>query len=135
MAGILTKGITLSYKQGEAGEYTVLENLMSIPEIGNGVPEKIDVTVLTDNVKKSIAGLGDSAQDLAFQFLYEKTQFETLIGLNGVSCDWRVSMPDGVTADFKAAGGTRFDSAAPNAALTYTLNLVVESEITFGTGA
>ena len=57
MAGILTKGITLSYKAGTAGDYTVLTNLMEIPEIGNGEKEMIDVTVLTDEVKKSIAGI------------------------------------------------------------------------------
>ena len=56
---ILTKGITLSYATGE-GTYTVLTNLQEIPEIGNGEKEMIDVTVLTDDVKKSIAGLGDS---------------------------------------------------------------------------
>ena len=68
MAGILTKGIKLSYKaNGET--FTELTNLMEIPEIGNGEKEMIDVTVLTDDVKKSIAGLGDSAQTLAFKFL------------------------------------------------------------------
>ncbi len=134
MAGILTKGITLGYKAADGSEYTVLTNLMEIPEIGNGTPEKIDVTVLTDNVKKSIAGLGDSAQDLAFKFLYEKEQFTALMALSG-SYSWQVSMPDGVTATFDATPGVRYDSAAPNAALTYTLNLVVESEIEFGTAA
>ena len=81
MAGILTKGIALSYKAGTAGDYTELTNLMEIPEIGNGEKEMIDVTVLTDEVKKSIAGLGDSAQTLAFKFLYEKEQFQALAAL------------------------------------------------------
>ena len=131
---ILTKGITLSYKLGEAAEYTVLTNLQEIPEIGNGEKEMIDVTVLTDDVKKSIAGLGDSAQTLSFKFIYEKTQFETLMGIDE-SCKWRVSMPDGVTADFDGTPAVRFDSAAPNAALTYTLAVGVESKIEFGANA
>ena len=49
MAGILTKGITLSYST-TGTDYTVLTNLMEIPEIGNGEKEMIDVTVLTDDV-------------------------------------------------------------------------------------
>lgn len=134
MAGILTKGITLSYQAGATAEYTVLTNLMEIPEIGNGEKEMIDVTVLTDDVKKSIAGLGDSAQTLGFKFLYEKTQFETLMAIEE-SCKWRVSMPDGVTADFDGTPAVKFDSAAPNAALTYTLNIGVESKIEFGANA
>jgi hypothetical protein len=133
MAGILTKGIKLSYATGE-GQFTELTNLMSIPEIGNAAKEMIDVTVLADNVKKSIAGLGDSAQDLAFQFLYEKAQFQTIAALTG-SHKWKVEMPDGVSATFDGTPSVKFDSASPNAALTYTMTVGVESEITFNAAA
>lgn len=128
MAGILTKGITLSY--GGDSQYTVLTNLMEIPEIGNSAPEKIETTVLTDNVKTYTAGLGDSGQDLAFKFLYEKEQFETLLAMT-TSTGWKVSMPDGVNATFSGVPAVKFDSASPNNALTYTLTIVVESEIVF----
>lgn len=131
MAGILTKGITLSYKTGE-GSFVELTNLMEIPEIGNGAPEKIEVTTLKDNVKTYIAGLGDSGQELGFKFLYEKEQFQTLLDLaNAGSCNWQVAMPDGVTATFDGTPSAKFDGASPNNALTYTLTVIVESEITF----
>lgn len=130
MAGILTKGITLGYSTS-GSEFTTLTNLQEIPEIGNGAPEKVEVTVLTDNVKTYIAGLGDSGQDLAFKFLYEKEQFQTLMAMTE-SCTWKVSMPDGVAATFEGTPSVRFDSASPNNALTYTLTVLVESEITFG---
>ncbi len=129
MAGILTKGITLSYKAAE-GTLKVLTNLQEIPEIGNGAREKIEVTVLTDANKQYIAGLGDSGQDLAFKFLYEKAQFSELMAITE-TCDWEVAMPDGVKATFKGTPSVRFDSAAPNAALTYTLTVLVESDIAF----
>lgn len=128
MAGILTKGIKLSYGSGES--FTALTNLMEIPEIGNGAPEKVEVTVLEDNVKKYIAGLGDSGQDLAFKFLYDKTQFQTLLAMNE-STGWKVEMPDGVYATFNGTPAVKFDSASPNNALTYTLTIIVESEIVF----
>ena len=64
---ILSKGITLSYKTGSAGDYTVLTNLQEIPDLGNNAPEKIDITVLSDSAKKSMNGLSDTAQDLAFK--------------------------------------------------------------------
>lgn len=131
MAGILTKGIKLSYKTSSSGStYTELTNLMEIPEIGNGEKEMVDVTVLTDDVKKSIAGLGDSAQTLAFKFLYVKEQFNTLAAMTN-STDWKVEMPDGVNATFTGTPSVKFDSAAPNAAITYTLSIGVESKITF----
>lgn len=133
MAGILTKGIKLSYKaNGEA--FTELTNLMEISEIGNSEKEMIDVTVLTDEVKKSIAGLGDSSQTLTFKFLYVKEQFITLSTLDS-SIDWKVEMPDGVNATFTGTPSVKFDSAAPNAALTYTLSIGVESKITFNGAA
>lgn len=133
MAGILTKGIKLSYST-TGSEFTELTNLMEIPEIGNGEKEMIDVTVLTDDVKKSIAGLGDSAQTLAFKFLYVKDQFTTLAAMVD-SCKWKVEMPDGVSATFDGTPAVKFDSAAPNAALTYTLSIGVESKIEFNTAA
>ena len=131
MAGILTKGITLSYKGADASDYTVLENLQEIPEIGNGAPEKVEVTTLTDGVKKYIAGLGDSGQDLVFKFLYVKEQFEALIGMAGETFSWKVSMPDGIAATFEGVPAVKFDSASPNNALTYSLTVIVESEIAF----
>ena len=134
MAGILTKGIKLYYKTSSGSTYTELTNLISIPEIGNGEKEMIDVTVLTDDVKKSIAGLGDSAQTLAFKFLYVKEQFNTLAAMDS-STDWKVEMPDGVNATFTGTPAVKFDSAAPNAALTYTLSIGVESKITFNPAA
>lgn len=130
MAGILTKNIKLSYGAKGTSQFKELLNLQEIPEIGNGAPEKIEVTVLTDNVKRYIAGLGDSGQDLSFKFLYVKEQFQELLALNETQT-WQVSMPDGVTATFDAVPSVKFDSASPNNAITYTLTLIVESEIVF----
>ena len=130
MAGILTKNIKLSYGAKGTSQFKELLNLQEIPEIGNGAPEKIEVTVLTDNVKRYIAGLGDSGQDLSFKFLYVKEQFQELLALTETQT-WQVSMPDGVTATFDAVPSVKFDSASPNNAITYTLTLIVESEIVF----
>jgi hypothetical protein len=129
MAGILTKNMTLSYGKDTAKK--VLTNLMEIPEIGNNAPEKIDVTVLTDDVKRSISGLGDSAQDLAFKFLYEEEQFTELAALTETQ-DWEVALPNnGKKATFKGTPSVKLGAAAPNGALTYTLNISVESKIAF----
>lgn len=130
MAGILTKGITLLYKAEGASDFVALTNLQEIPEIGNGAPEKIEVTTLADGVKKYIAGLGDSGQDLTFKFLYEKEQFTTLNEINE-SCEWKVTMPDSIAATFSGTPSVKFDGASPNNALTYSLTVTVESEIAF----
>jgi hypothetical protein len=129
MAGILSKGITLSYKV-DGGEFVALTNLQEIPEIGNGAREKIEVTTLADDNKQYIAGLGDSGQELSFKFLHEKAQFTALVAINETT-DWEVALPDGIKATFAGTPSVKMDSASANAALTYTLTVMVESDITF----
>ena len=125
--GVLTKGIALATGGSD------LTNLMEVPELGNNAPEKIDITVLTDEVKKSMAGLSDSAQDLAFKFLYEATQFNSLVELEaaGEPVAWTVKLPAGKTATFTGTPSVKLGAAAPNGAMTYTLNISVESKIAF----
>lgn len=129
MAGILSKGITLGYKK-DGAETKTLTNLQEIPELGNNAPEKVDITVLSDDAKKSITGLSDTAQDLAFKFLYEKAQFSELSQLTG-SHIWVVTLPDGETATFTATPSVKLAGAGVSAALSYTLSLSVESLIEF----
>ena len=132
MAGILTKDMSLSYGANESKK--TLTNLMEIPEIGNNAPEKVDITVLSDDVKKSMTGLPDSAQDLPFKFLYEEQQFTELSALTGTQ-SWEVTLPpNGGTskkATFTGTPNVKLGGATPGGALTYTLNISVESKITF----
>ena len=131
MAGLLSKGITLSFAEKVSeDDFIELTNLQEIAELGNNAPEKIDVTVLSDEAKKSINGLVDTAQDLTFKFLYETEQFEQLTGLTG-SYIWQVKLPDGTKATFDATPSVKLDGAGVSAALTYSLTLSVESIIEF----
>lgn len=129
---VISKGITLSYKQGEATEYTKLTNLLEIPEMGNSSSrERIDVTTLDDDKKKSVPGLMEEAEsELSFNFLYEKEQFQTLAAITE-SAEWQVAFPDGLTATFAGIPSINTDGAGVSAAITYTLNISIEGEITF----
>ena len=131
MAGTLSRGIKLSYKSNGGSTFTELTNLQEIPELGNNAKEKVDVTVLSDSAKKSIDGLSDTAQDLSFKFLYDKEQFTTLAALT-TSTDWQVELPsEGNTATFSGTPSVKLDSVGVGAALTYTLTISVNTEITF----
>lgn len=129
---VISKGITLSYKQGEAAEYTKLTNLLEIPEMGNSSSrERIDVTTLDDDKKKSVPGLMEEAEtELSFNFLYEKEQFMTLAAI-AESVEWQVAFPDGLTATFAGIPSIMSDGAGVSAAVTYTLNISIEGEIAF----
>lgn len=109
----------ISYKSGEA-EFTQLDYLMEVPEFG-GTPEKIDVTVLSDSVKKYVPGIKDLG-DLVFKFLYdnssETSNYRVLKGLAdaNTAATFKIEYPDGTGHQFDAVPAVKMD-AVPSTAL------------------
>ena len=129
---ILSKGITLAYKVADGSTFTTLTNMTEIPELGSSSSrERIDVTTLDDDKKKSIAGLQEEAEnELAFKFIHEKEQFNALNALTD-ECEWKVTLPDGITCTFAGIPSVRLDGAGVSAALSYTLTVSVNGEMAF----
>ena len=133
MAGILTKGITLSYKK-TGSTYTEIANLQECPELG-GTAENVEVTTLADGNKKYIKGIKDFGE-LAFKFLYDnsgaESNYRVVRGLEeaGNVVDWKVTFPDNTSFAFSGEVTTAIDSAAVNAALTFTATITLNSDIT-----
>ncbi len=133
MAGILSKGITLGYSATSGGTYAIIANLQECPELG-GTAEKVDVTTLADGNMKYINGVKDFG-DLAFKFLYDNSgatsNYRIVRGLeeSGKIVFWQVTFPDGTTFEFSGEVTTAIDSAAVNAALTFTANITLNSDI------
>ena len=115
---VISKGIELSYKNG-GDAYIKLTNLQEIPELG-GDAEAIEITTLADAAHMYTDGIKNYGDSLAFKFLYETSQFETLNNLTGVS-EWEVALPDGTTCGFSGTSSVKLDGVGVNAALTYTL--------------
>ena len=126
---VISKGIKLSYKVSE-GQFTELTNLQEIPELG-GEKESIEVTTLADAAHMYTDGILNYGDSLAFKFLYEKTQFSTLVSLEG-ELEWKVELPDGSACTFKGGSSVKLDGVGVNAALTYTLSIKPSSELTWG---
>ncbi|MFJ7933710.1 phage tail tube protein [Sporosarcina sp. NPDC096371] len=133
MAGLLSKDTTLSYK-ASGSTYTVLEHLMEVPEMG-GDPEKVEVTTLADGVKKYINGVKDLG-DLTFKFLYdngtETSNYRVLKAMQDANkaSDLKVEYPDGTGHEFSAYVNVKMDAAAVNAAMTFTVGMSLQSDIT-----
>lgn len=133
MAGILTKGITLSYKK-DGSTYAVIANLQECPELG-GTAENVEVTTLADGNKKYIKGIKDFGE-LAFKFLYDnsgaESNYRIVRGLEeaGNVVEWKVTFPDNTAFAFSGEVTTAIDSAAVNAALTFTATITLNSDIT-----
>lgn len=126
---ILSKGIKLSYSSTGTESYTDLTDLLEIPSLGGSV-DKVDVTTLADASKKYINGIKDYG-DLAFKFNYAKEQFTTLNGLTG-SVNFKVTLPDTTTATFSGEPSVSLEGVGVGAAMTYTLNISLDSDIAFG---
>ena len=134
MAGILSKDITLGYDPTGAGSsYTDLPLLMEVPGLG-GDAEKVDVTVLSDSVRKYIDGIKDYG-DLAFKFLYDNStatsSYRVLKGLEGEAdpTKFQVALPDGTKFSFSGFVSVKLDSATVNVALTFTATISLNSEV------
>lgn len=123
---VISKGITLSYK-GATGEFTELTNLQEIPELGGEV-EAIEITTLADSAHMYTDGIKNYGDSLAFKFLYEKEQFNTLNGLT-TSQDWKVELPDGAACTFGGTCSVKLDGVGVNTALTYTLSVKPNTEM------
>lgn len=126
---ILSKGIKLAYSSSGTESYTDLTDLLEIPSLGGSV-DKVDVTTLADASKKYINGIKDYG-DLAFKFNYAKAQFTTLNGLTG-SVNFKVTLPDNTTATFSGEPSVSLEGVGVGAAMTYTLNISLDSDINFG---
>lgn len=122
---VISKGITLSYKQD--ADFIALTNLQEIPDLGGEV-EAIEITTLADAAHTYTDGIKNYGDSLAFKFLYESTQFETLNGLTGAS-EWKVELPDGAACTFGGTSSVKLDGVGVNAALTYTLSVKPNTEM------
>ena len=126
---VISKGITLSYKGASGSEFIELTDLQEIPELG-GDAEAIEITTLADAAHMYTDGILNYGDSLAFKFLYAKAQFSTLQGLEGAQT-WLVTLPDGETCTFTGTSSVKLDGVGVNAALTYTLAIKPNSEMTW----
>ncbi len=122
------------YKNGVEAEFSELEYLMEVPEFG-GSPEKIDVTVLSDKVKKFVPGIVDLG-DLVFKFLYDNSgdtsNYRILKGLeeNRTTTTFKIEYPDGTAHQFDAVPAVKMDAGTVNGALTFSATMILQSDIT-----
>lgn len=134
MAGIASMGIKLNYKTKTITTLTEIANVLDIPEMG-GKPEKIDVTVLTDTLKKGIFGVKDMG-DLEFSLLFDNSaatsNYRVLKALEVAKTlvSFEIAYPDGTKQAFDAFINVGMNAAKVNEALTFKMSCALQSDIT-----
>jgi hypothetical protein len=134
--GLLTRGITLAYKDGT---FKDLPDLMDIPDMGGEV-EKVEITTLADASRRYINGIKDFG-DLAFTFLYSnEAATDSYTILQALEAEYeadptkeptefQVEFPDGTTFTFAGFPSVVIAGAGVNEALTFTLNIALNTAI------
>ena len=134
MSAMSANKTKMLYKAAGGDTFTQLDGMMEVPEFG-GAPEKIDVTTLSDGIKKYVNGIVDMG-DLVFKFLYDNSSatsnYRVLRTMqeNGETGEFKLTYPDGTGHEFKAQVSVKMDAAAVNGALTFSCTMNLQSEVT-----
>jgi hypothetical protein len=129
---MLANGITLAMKKEAESTFTKLLGLKEVPELGVD-PEKVDNTTLEDKMKHSELGIGDPG-DLAYKFKWENDTDSSYRKLRAVSdtketVSFEQTFPDGTKFHFDAQCSVKVSGGGVNAAIEYTLNLGLQTDI------
>ncbi len=130
---MLANGITLGIKKEGTSSYIILKGLKEVPELGVD-PEKVDNTTLEDKMKHSELGIGDPG-DLAYKFKWENegenSTYRTLrnVADTGETVSFEQTFPDGTKFHFDAQCSVKVGGGGVNAAIEFTLNLGLQTDI------
>ena len=129
---MLANGITLAMKKEAENTFTKLPGLKEVPELGVD-PEKVDNTTLEDKMKHSELGIGDPG-DLAYKFKWENGEDSSYRRLREVAdtkktVSFEQTFPDGTKFHFDAQCSVKVSGGGVNAAIEFTLNLGLQTDI------
>lgn len=129
---MLANGIKLGMKKSEETTYTNLPGLKEVPELGVD-PEKVDNTTLEDKMMHYELGIGDPG-DLAYTFKWENGENSSYRTLRDVAdsketVSFEQEFTDGTKFHFDAQCSVKVGGGGVNAAINFTLNLGLQSDI------
>ena len=134
MAGILSKDITLSYKETANGTYAQIHNLQETPDIG-GAANQVDVTTLENESYVYINGLRENSE-MTFVFLYDNDEATSNYRIcrdleeGGNAVYWKVELPDETAFEFTGQCSTTIIGQGVNSAIQFNLTINRNSDIT-----
>lgn len=118
--------------------YTKLVDIKSYPDLG-GTPEQIDVTTLSDTIRKNVNGVQE-LDSFEFTANYDKTDYTTLKALENTTKKYAVwfgvngsGAPDGSLGkfDFEGELSVYAVGAGVNEARDMNISIALSSEIEF----
>ena len=107
-------------------------NIKEIPEIGSD-PERVENTVLTDEVKQYENGIGDPG-DVTYKFKYDnksaESPYRVLRGFadTGETVDFKESLKDGTTTEFSAQVSVKRTGGGVNGGIEFNASMSLQSK-------
>lgn len=121
----------LMYKAtAEASNYEKLIDIIEYPDLG-GAPEQIDITTLSDHIKKSIQGIQE-LDSLEFPTNYDSEEYDKISALKDKEIHFAVYFGlNGEYGIFEFTGmiSVMINGAGVNEARKMTVTITVSSEI------
>ena len=140
---MLTNYSTLGYSltKGEPTSYINMPKLQEIPELGSD-PEKVDVTCLSDSVKKYEMGIGDLAE-WSYTFLVDNPTKESDVYRvmkkaqeEGTEVYFKQSTRNGeISVTFSGNVNVKLSGGGINSPLQFTLSIALKSDFVFAYGS
>lgn len=131
---MLANGATLEFKpQGAAGDYTKLNGLKEIPEMGTE-PEKVENTTLDDEIKTYEMGIGD-AGDITYKFKYSNTEADSSYRImrdhqdKGSVLTFKETLKDGTQTEFDGQVTVKRTGGGVNGVIEFNLNIALQSAL------
>lgn len=130
---MLANGARLEYKKtADAAEYTELEELKEIPDMGTEA-EKVENTGLNDKNKKYENGIGDLG-DMVYKFKYENTAssaYRLMRDLedSGKTGFFKETLPDGTVTEFEAQVSVKRTGGGVNGVIDCDVTMSVQSDL------
>lgn len=123
-------GVIFGYSTtGFEGEITPVEGCYEVPSLGGSVA-KLDVTVLSDTVRKKINGIKDYGDELQFKCYYDSDEYDTLDGLKEQNIYWTLQFPNGKGKfQWQGTPTVSLEGFGVSATVGYLLNIAPSSPI------
>jgi hypothetical protein len=128
---MLANGAKLEYKSKSVSDYTKLNGLKEIPEIGVD-PEKVENTDLDDTQKMYEMGIGDPG-DITYKFKYDNTSKDSPYRVlrtyeaSGEKLSFKETLKDGTTTEFTGQVSVKRTGGGVNGVIEFDLNIALSS--------
>lgn len=128
---MLANGAKLEYKSKTVVDFTKLNGLKEIPEIGVD-PEKVDNTDLDATQKVYEMGIGDPG-DITYKFKYDNTSKDSPYRVlrayeeSGEVLSFKETLKDGTTTEFSGQISLKRTGGGVNGVIEFNLNIALAS--------